>query len=114
MTHPNSGAEDYAPDESSAESYARVLTHAPVLSGPNGEFVEAGPQAARSIAHAIEPFMRGTFLDRAGVINRLLHGTPALLGGNNSASARALAIEEVHRIVNVCDLLMIVKNAKPA
>ncbi|SEO12412.1 hypothetical protein [Cryobacterium luteum] len=113
MSHLNAGADD-AQNESPAESYARVLTHAPVLSGPNGDFVEAGPQAARSIANAIEPFMRGTFLDRAGVINRLVHGTPPVLGGSNSEFARALATEEVHRIVNVCDLLMIVKNAKPA
>ncbi|WP_104196372.1 hypothetical protein [Cryobacterium sp. M15] len=114
MSYPNAGADDYDPDESSAKSYARVLTHAPVLGGPNGEFVEAGPQAARSIANAIEPFMRGIFLDRAGVIDRLLHGTPPVLDGNYSPSARALAIEEVHRIVNVCDLLMIVNNSKSA
>lgn len=113
MPHPNTGDDDADREESPADSYARVFTHAPVLSGPNGDFVEAGPRAARSIANAVEPFLRGTFLDRAGVINRLVHGTPPVLGDANGKHTRTLAIEEVHRIMNVCDLLMIVNNSKP-
>jgi hypothetical protein len=107
-----------------AETYARVLEHAPILKAPAGYvpgpgeldgvvrvgaegwagFIAPGADAAQFIASAVEPFLREDPFDRDGLIERLQSGSPPALGDGG----RALDAEEAQRIVDVCDLLVMI------